>query len=291
MPTVTPVFEDFAAEIGDLDLSGDLNQEKIGFIEENFWKYSVLVFPDQKLTQQQHIAFGEALGPLETAIPIYRPGEVARVDSKISDVSNLNSSENVWTKDDRMRMFQLGNRIWHTDSSFRHVPAYASALYARSIAPVGGLTQFADMRAAYDALDPARQEGLEKKIAEHSIFHSRARLGFHDFSVEERQAMPPVRQKLIRTIPQSQRKSIYVASHAGKIEGDEESVGKALIDGLIQHATQRQFVYTHRWRLNDVVLWDNRCTMHRGTDFDDLRWCRDFQRVTISDGINTCEVQ
>ena len=290
MPVVTPIFDDFAAEIGDLDLSKDLNPSNIKFIEENFWKYSVLIFPEQKLSHREHIAFGEALGGLETTIPIYRPGETPRLDMKIADVSNLNSSQKVWSKDDRMRMFQLGNRLWHTDSSFKHVPAYASALYARTIAPIGGMTQFADMRAAYDALSSTQKSELEDKVAEHSIFTSRSRLGFNDFSEKERQAMPAVRQKLIRTIPESKRKSLYIASHAGAIEGEDEAVGRSIIDELLDHATQRQFVYTHRWRLNDVVLWDNRCTMHRGTDFDDLRWSRDFQRVTVADKSNTCEI-
>jgi alpha-ketoglutarate-dependent 2,4-dichlorophenoxyacetate dioxygenase len=186
-------------------------------------------------------------------------------------------------------MFQLANRIWHTDSSFKHLPAYASMLYARSIPPVGGHTEFADERAAYDALPDDAKRRLDGLVAEHSIFNSRARLGYTNFSDEERRGLPQVPQVLVRTLADTGRKSLYLASHAGRIFGMGEAEGRALIDELVAHATQRQFVYTHRWRVNDLVIWDNRCTMHRGTEFDDLRWKRDVQRATVSDVANTCE--
>jgi len=195
----------------------------------------------------------------------------------------------VWGKDSRQRMFQLGNRLWHTDSSFKRVPALASLLYARSIPPVGGHTEFADERAAYDALPEEMKRRLDSLVAEHSIFNSRARLGFTSFSDEERAGLPPVPQVLVRTHPESGRKSLYLASHAGRIFGMGEEEGRALIDQLVAHATQPQFVYTHRWRVHDLVIWDNRCTMHRGADFDDLRWKRDMQRATVHDVANTCE--
>jgi alpha-ketoglutarate-dependent 2,4-dichlorophenoxyacetate dioxygenase len=162
-------------------------------------------------------------------------------------------------------------------------------LYTRSIPSVGGHTEFADERAAYDALPEDMKRRLASLVAEHSIFNSRARLGFTNFSDEERRELPPVPQVLVRTIPESGRKSLYLASHAGRIFGMGEPEGRALIDELIAHATQRQFVYTHRWRLYDLVMWDNRCTMHRGTEFDDLRWKRDVQRATVSDIATSCE--
>jgi alpha-ketoglutarate-dependent 2,4-dichlorophenoxyacetate dioxygenase len=207
----------------------------------------------------------------------------------LADVSNLNHENEVWGKESRVRLFQLGNRLWHTDSSFKRVPARASLLYARTIAPVGGHTEFADERAAYDALPEEMKRRIETLVAEHSIFNSRARLGFTNFSEEERREMPPVPQVLVRTIPESGRKSLYLASHAGRIFGMSEADGRALIDHLIAHATQRQFVDTHRWRVNDLVMWDNRCTLHRGTEFDDLRWKRDVQRATVCDVANSCE--
>jgi alpha-ketoglutarate-dependent 2,4-dichlorophenoxyacetate dioxygenase len=214
-----------------------------------------------------------------------------RLRKEFADVSNLDPANEVWGEDSRVRMFQLGNRPWHTDSSFKHVPARASLLYAHSIPSVGGHTEFADERAAYDALPEEMKHRIASLVVEHSIFNSRARLGFADFSEEERRGMPPVTQVLVRTIPESGRKSLYLASHAGRIFGMPEHEGRALIDQLIAHITQRQFVYTHRWRLNDLVMWDNRCTMHRGTEFDDLRWRRDMQRATVSDTANTCEQQ
>ena len=195
----------------------------------------------------------------------------------------------VWGKESRQRMFQLGNRLWHTDSSFKRLPALASLLYARTIPPIGGHTEFADERAAYDALPDDMKRRLEGLVAEHSIFNSRARLGFSNFSDEERQGMPPVPQVVVRTIPESGRKSLYLASHAGRIFGMPEAEGRALIDELVAHVTQRQFIYTHRWRVHDLVIWDDRCTMHRGAEFDDLRWKRDMQRATVCDVANSCE--
>jgi alpha-ketoglutarate-dependent 2,4-dichlorophenoxyacetate dioxygenase len=208
---------------------------------------------------------------------------------EFADVSNLDPENKVWDKDSRHRMFQLGNRLWHTDSSFKRLPARASLLYARSVASIGGHTEFADERAAYDALSGEMKRKLGSLVAEHSIFNSRAKLGFTDFSAEERQGMPPAPQVLVRTIPESGRKSLYLASHAGRIFGMPEADGRALLDELVAHATQRQFIYTHRWRVHDLVIWDDRCTMHRGTDFDDLRWKRDMQRATVSDVANSCE--
>jgi len=287
--TVCPVTPSFAAEIGDADLSRPLDAADVTAIKDAFAKYSVLIFPDQHLSQDQHLDFARYFGPLETTIALYRKDAKLRVPAEFADVSNLDPENQVWGKDSRQRMFQLGNRLWHTDSSFKRVPALASLLYARSIPPVGGHTEFADERAAYDALPEEMKRRLDSLVAEHSIFNSRARLGFTSFSDEERAGLPPVPQVLVRTHPESGRKSLYLASHAGRIFGMGEQEGRALIDQLVAHATQRQFVYTHRWRVHDLVIWDNRCTMHRGVDFDDLRWKRDMQRATVHDVANTCE--
>jgi len=287
--TVCPVTPSFAAEIGDADLSRPLDAADVTAIKDAFAKYSVLIFPDQHLSQDQHLDFARYFGPLETTIALYRKDAKLRVPAEFADVSNLDPENQVWGKDSRQRMFQLGNRLWHTDSSFKRVPALASLLYARSIPPVGGHTEFADERAAYDALPEEMKRRLDSLVAEHSIFNSRARLGFTSFSDEERAGLPPVPQVLVRTHPESGRKSLYLASHAGRIFGMGEQEGRALIDQLVAHATQPQFVYTHRWRVHDLVIWDNRCTMHRGVDFDDLRWKRDMQRATVHDVANTCE--
>jgi len=287
--TVCPVTPGFAAEIGDVDLSAPLAPADIAEIKDAFAAYAVLIFPDQQLSQDQHLDFARYFGPLETTIALHRKDAQLRLRKEFADVSNLDHNNEVWGKESRQRMFQLGNRLWHTDSSFKRVPALASLLYARTIPPVGGHTEFADERAAYDALPEATKQRLDTLVAEHSIFNSRAKLGFTNFSDEERAGMPPVPQVLVRTLPDSGRKSLYLASHAGRIFGMSEPDGRALIDELVAHATQRQFIYTHRWRVHDLVIWDNRCTMHRGTDFDDLRWKRDMQRATVCDVANSCE--
>ncbi len=287
--TVVPITTGFAAEIGDVDLAAPLDDDSFEAIRQAFWTYGVLVFPEQRLSTEQHLEFARRFGPLETSLAAHRSDTPMRTRVEIADVSNLAHDGKVWAPDSRLRMFQLGNRLWHTDSSFKRLPGLCSLLYARSIAPIGGHTEFADLRAAYDALPDALRRQADTLVAEHSIFNSRAKLGFTEFSDAERAAMPPVPQVLARTIPQSGRRSLYLASHAGRVFGLPPDEGRALIDALTAHATQRQFVYTHRWRVHDLVMWDNRCTMHRGTDFDDLRWQRDVQRATVSDVAPTCE--
>ena len=167
------------------------------------------------------------------------------------------------------------------------MPARASLLYARAVAPIGGHTEFADMRAAWDALPEATRKRIDGLTVEHSIFHSRAKIGFTDYTERERASLPPARQVLVRTIPETGRRSLYTASHAIRVIGLPDDESTRLLDELMAHATQRQFVYTHRWRLHDLVMWDNRCTMHRGTDYDERRWKRDMQRATVSDTGNT----
>lgn len=284
-----PVTENFAAEVGDVDLSKPLSSDDLAAIRAAFDRYAVLVFPDQALSAGQHLDFARHFGPLETSIATHRKDARLRVVAELADVSNLDENNQLWGEKSRQRMFQLGNRLWHSDSTFKHTPAYASLLYARSIPPVGGHTEFADMRAAYDALPQETKRRIDKLVCEHSIFNSRAKLGFANFSAEERAAMPPVPQVMVRTIPQTGRKCLYLASHAGRVIGMDDAQGRALIEELMAHATQRQFVYTHRWRVNDLVIWDNRQTLHRGTVFDDLRWKRDVQRGTVEDVANSCE--
>ena len=289
---IFPFTPDFAAEIGDVDLREPLTPEDDAAIKAAFWKYGVLVFPAQELTSDQHVAFASAFGPLEPNINSYAEDvKKDRIDSRISDVSNLDPDNEILKADSRKRLSGLANRLWHTDSIFRHVPARASLLYGRSIAPIGGNTEFADMRAAWDALSEATKRRIDGLVVEHSIFHSRAKLGFTNYTDRERAALPPAEQVLVRTIPETGRRALYIASHARRVLGMADAEGASLLEELMAHATQRQFVYTHRWRLHDLVMWDNRCTMHRGTDFDEQRWKRDLQRATVSDVGNTCEVE
>jgi alpha-ketoglutarate-dependent 2,4-dichlorophenoxyacetate dioxygenase len=288
---VYPYNEDFAAEVGDVDLRQPLSREVQDEIKGAFAKYAVLVFPAQELDADQHVRFAELFGPLEPNINTYAE-EVKRdrFDSRISDVSNLDLDGGILPAESRKRASGLANRLWHTDSIFRHLPARASLLHARTVAPIGGNTQFADMRAAWDALPDATKKRIDGLVVEHNIFHSRAKIGMTNYTERERAALPGARQVLVRTLPESGRKAIYTASHAVRIVGMPDAESNALLDELMAHATQRQFVHTHRWRLHDLVIWDNRCTMHRGTEYDERRWKRDMQRATVSDTGNTVEL-
>jgi alpha-ketoglutarate-dependent 2,4-dichlorophenoxyacetate dioxygenase len=285
---VWPITETFAAEIGDVDLSKPLSGDDWQAIEDAFNTYSVLVFPDQRLKQDEHVAFAKRFGPIDMSMIVDMDDADVRVTPEIADVSNLTNAGEVMDADNRMIEFQRANRLWHTDSSFKPTPANASLLYMQAIPPVGGLTEFADMRAAWDALDDGLKAKIEGRVALHSIATSRAKMGF-EMTADENAAYPRVPQVMVRTHRASGRKSIYIASHVGEIVDMPEAEALALVDALMEHATQRQFVYTHRWRLNDLVVWDNKCTLHRGRDFDDLRWPRDAQRATSLDIGPTCE--
>jgi alpha-ketoglutarate-dependent 2,4-dichlorophenoxyacetate dioxygenase len=277
------------AEVGDVDLARPLGADDLAAIRAAFTRHAVLVFPDQTFTDDSQLDFARHFGPLETTVFKARKDHKLRLHENLADVSNLDADDKVLPTNDRQRLYNLGNRIWHTDSSFKRLPAYCSMLHARSIPPIGGQTEFADMRAAYDALPEAMKRKLDGLVAYHSLMTSRARLGFSDFDESERKAFEPVPQVLARRLPDSGRMSLYVASHAGSIRGMDDAEARRLIDELIAHATQRQFVHSHRWRVNDLVIWDDRCTMHRGMDFDDQRYKRDMRRATVSDVAPTCE--
>lgn len=282
---VTP---DFVAEVGDVALN-EVSSEDLAAIRAAFTKYAVLVFPDQEFDDESQLAFARHFGPLETTVFMARKGHNLRLHQNMADVGNLDAENRILETNNRQRLYNLGNRLWHTDSSFKRLPAYCSMLHARSIPPIGGHTEFADMRAAYDALPDTTKERIAGLVAEHSIMTSRARLGFKDFDESERAAFAPVPQVLVRRLPDSGRMSLYIASHAGAIRGMADDEARQLIDELTAHATQRQFVHAHRWREKDLVMWDNRCTMHRGMEFDDQRYKRDMRRATVSDVAPTCE--
>jgi alpha-ketoglutarate-dependent 2,4-dichlorophenoxyacetate dioxygenase len=287
--TVQPTTPNFAAEVGDVDLGKPLGVEELAAIRAAFTKYAVLVFPDQDFTDESHLAFARHFGPLETSVFALRADHKMRLQPQLADVGNLDAEDRILKADDRVRLYQLGNRLWHTDSSFKRLPAYCSILHGRSIPPIGGHTEFADLRAAYDALPEATKQKIAGLVAEHSLMTSRAKLGFTDWDETERKAFEPVPQVVVRRLQDSGRMSLYLASHAGAIRGMAKDAAERLIKELIDHATQRQFVYTHRWRVNDLVMWDDRCTMHRGLDFDDQRYKRDMRRATVSDVAPTCE--
>ena len=287
--SVKPVHPHVGAEIVGIDLRRPVPPETFAEVEAAFIKHAVLIFPAQPLTDEQQIAFSRLFGPLETG-PDYAGSKKTRLHNReIEDVSNLDPEGRVMSADDKRLLFNRGNRLWHTDSSFKHAPARCSLLSAREIPPTGGETEFADLRAAYEALPEATKRKLEGLVAEHSIMHSRKQIGFSEFNKDIQSAFPPVPQLVVRTHPVSGRKSLYLASHASHIIGWPVEEGRGLIEELIAFATEPQFVYQHRWHVGDLVMWDDRCTMHRGRAYDDTKYKRDMHRTTVSDEINTIE--
>jgi len=287
--TVLPIAPHFAAEVGDVRLSKPLAAEDLSAVRAAFTKYAVLVFPDQEFDDESQLDFARHFGPLETTVFKAREDHKLRLHENLADVSNLDAEDRILKTDDRQRLYNLGNQLWHTDSSFKRLPAYCSMLHARSIPPIGGQTEFADLRAAYDALPEPTRRRIAGLVAEHSIMTSRAKMGFADFNDSEREAFRPVPQVVVRRLQDSGRMSLYLASHAGSIRGMDDAEAKKLLAELIEHATQRKFVYAHRWRAKDLVIWDDRCTMHRGMPYDDQRYKRDMRRATVSDVAPTCE--
>jgi len=271
----------FAAEVEGVDLTKPLSSEDVAAIHAGMDEYAVLVFHDQPFTDEQQLAFTVSLGDLEHAIGTsLRAPDEYRLPTTFADVSNLDKNNQVYARDDRRRLFAIGNRLWHSDSSFKVVPAKYSLLHARSIPSKGGNTEYADMRAAYDALDEETKKEIEDLICEHSQIFSRQQLGFFDLSDEERERFKPVRQRLVRTHPSTGRKSIYLASHAGSIIGWPVPEARAFLKDLTEHATQRQFVYAHTWTVGDLDMWDNRRNMHRARPFPEHE-PRDMRRTTL----------
>jgi len=242
----------------------------------------VLVFHDQDITDDQQMAFALNFGERENP----RGGNITkkedlRLDSGLNDVSNLGKDGSPLSKDNRQHLFNLGNCLWHSDSSFRPIPAKFSLLSARVVNPKGGNTEFADMRAAYDALDEETKAEIEDMICEHSLMYSRGSLGFLDYTEDEKKLFKPVLQRLVRTHPVHHRKSLYLSSHAGVVRGMSVPEGRILLRDLTEHATQAEFVYVHKWKLHDLVMWDNRQTMHRVRRYDQSQ-PRDMRRATVA---------
>jgi alpha-ketoglutarate-dependent 2,4-dichlorophenoxyacetate dioxygenase len=272
----------FAAEVEGIDLRKPLSLEEVTAIHDGMNEYAVLVFHDQDIDDEQQLAFTRSLGELEysTGASLRAPEEY-RLPTTFADVSNLDKNHQPYARDDRRRLFAIGNRLWHSDSSFKVIPAKYSLLHARSVPSRGGNTEFADMRAAYDALDDETKAEIEDLICEHSQIYSRQQIGFFDLTEEERARFKPVRQRLVRTHPATGRKSLYLASHAGSILGWPVPEARCFLRDLTEHATQREFVYVHQWRVHDLVMWDNRRTMHRARPFP-AHEPRDVRRTTLA---------
>ena len=278
----------FVGEVSGIDLRAPLARDEVRAIEAGMDRCAVLVFHDQNITDDQQIAFTRNFGEIENSAggSVTRP-EQKRLNPLMNDVSNLNELNQPLDRDDRRRLFNLGNQLWHSDSSFRAIPAKYSLLSGRVIARKGGNTEFADMRAAYDALDEETKALVEDLVCEHSLLYSRGVLGF-TATPEEEAMFRPVRQRLVRTHPVTGRKSLYLASHAGTIVGWPMPEARALLRDLTEHATQPQFVHVHRWRQYDLVIWDNRQTMHRVRRFDESE-IRDMRRTTVAGDAPTVE--
>jgi alpha-ketoglutarate-dependent 2,4-dichlorophenoxyacetate dioxygenase len=273
----------FAAEVGAIDLRGVHDPETLAEIRAGMDEHAVLVFRDQPFTDAEQLAFAQRLdGQLHTRTGSRVLGKSRLDNEAVADISNLDSDGGIMTSGDRRRMYTLGNRLWHTDASFQDPPGRYSMLSAKVLPPAGADTEFADTRAAYDALDAATKTRLEGLRVHHSIAHSRQILGF-EFSPEESESLKGAIHPLVRTLPRSNRRSLYVASHASRIVDWPVPEGRLLLHDLIEHATQRQFVYRHAWRHGDLVIWDNRATMHRATPFDDMEHRRELHRVTTLD--------
>ena len=289
MLTIRPIHPVFVGEVLGADLTTPLSPADVATVEAGMDRHAVLVFRDQDITDDQQMAFTLNFGAIESAPGgnITKPHEY-RLKKGMIDVSNLDKDGKPLERNDRRRMFNLGNRLWHSDSSFRAKPAKYSILSARTVASQGGNTEFADMRAAYDMLDDATRATVEDLVCEHSLIYSRGSMGFTELTEDEKAMMKPVRQRLVRTHPVTGRKSLYLSSHAGTILGWPVPEARDFLRDLNEHATQRELVYIHRWRLHDLVMWDNRQTMHRVRRFDESQ-PRDMRRTTVAGEAMTAE--
>jgi len=268
----------FAAEITGVDLTRT-DDATFAEIENAFETYSVIVFPGQALDDDSQIAFSRRFGELEKT-----QGHIANnfTVKHISEISNLDPDGKLMKADDPRLKFRIGQRRWHTDSSFKRVPAKASLLHARRLPPDGGETQFASMRAAYDALPAERRRELEDKVAIHHYAYSRRNDGFTLTNEEEDRRFPPVPQSMVRANPVNGRKALYCGSHASHIRGMPEEAGRALLQELLEFATQEKFTYLHRWKVGDLVMYDNRAVLHRARPYPITEHARVLHRTTVA---------
>jgi alpha-ketoglutarate-dependent 2,4-dichlorophenoxyacetate dioxygenase len=269
----------FGAEILDVDVK---RVEDATFPElvAAFNEYSVLLFRGQSLTDEEQIAFSQRFGSLETTIRSINTQD--RTLPHIANLANVDAEDRLIPRGDKRNLFNAGNQMWHTDSSFKRVPALASLLSAREVPPEGGETQYASMRVAWERLSPELQGLLEGKVAIHSFVYSRGLIADDLLPPEHAAQVPPVPQALVRTNPVNGRKAFYVASHACEIVGMPTAAARLLLRELLERATRPDLVYTHRWQAGDLVMWDNRCTLHRGRPWDESRYRRVMHRTTVA---------
>jgi alpha-ketoglutarate-dependent 2,4-dichlorophenoxyacetate dioxygenase len=273
----------FAAEASAIDLRAVADRATLDQIRTGMDAHGVLVFRNQPFADDEQLAFARRFDGVlheKTGAAVLSRNRFG--NEALTDISNVDESGELLKSGDRRRMYALGNRLWHTDASFQDPPGRYSMLSAKVVPPVAADTEFADMRAAYDALDADTRQMLEGLRAHHSIAYSRMTLGF-EFSAEEQQRLPGAVHPLVRINPRTQRRSLYLASHASRIIDWPVPEGRLLLRDLAEHATQPRFVYRHSWRVGDLVIWDNLATMHRGRPFDDASQRRELRRVTTLD--------
>ena len=277
--TVRPLHPHFAAEIVGVRLR-DIDELTFGAVREAFEEYSVLVFHDQHLADDEQIAFTRRFGPLEETVRSI--AQNTRVAPQIADLSNVDPEGNTMAADDRRMLYHKGNQLWHSDSSFKRVPAMASLLSAREVPPEGGETEYASLRAAWDALPVTLQQRLEDLVAVHSFAYSRSLIAPDLLLPEQEAQLPPVKQRLVRANPVNGRKAVYLGSHASHVLGMPVEEGRVLLRDLLEHATRPEFVFVHRWRVGDCLMWDNRAVLHRGREWDTKRYRRVMHRTTVA---------
>ncbi|MFC7475345.1 TauD/TfdA dioxygenase family protein [Dankookia sp. GCM10030260] len=277
-----PARPDFVGEVSGVDIRAGVSPAEAAAIEDGMDRYGVLVFRGQDIDDAQQIAFSRHFGPLELATGDIVQGQARRLSMEVNDISNLHQDGSVMARDDRKRLFSLGNMLWHSDSSFKPTPAKFSLLSARVLPGRDGNTEFADMRAAWDGLTPAMQAEIRDLVTEHSQIFSRGVLGFTEFTADELAKWQPVPQRLVRRHPRTGRLSLFLSAHAGAIQGWPVPEARALLRDLTEHATQREFVHAHVWQPHDLVMWDNRVTMHRARRYDATQ-VRDLHRTTVAD--------
>jgi len=283
MLSFSPLHPLFAARADGIDLREAISDTSIREIEAVMDRVAVLVFRDQYLSEDEQLAFTARFGSMDPgrhlAVRQHR-----RVRPEFADVSNLDETGQVADRNHRRILSNMATRLWHTDSSYKKPAAKFSLLYCGAIPDWGGETEFADLRAAYDALPERLRAEAEGRAAEHYVHHSRATLGFAPSPEEIAGAIPPITWPLVRTHPGSGRKLLYIGAHATHVVGLSLPEGRVLLADLLEHATQRQFVYRHEWRPNDLVMWDNRAVLHRGRRYD-LAQRRDMRRSTVEDAV------
>lgn len=270
----------FGATVTGLNIS-TASDDEIKLIDAAMDRYAVLVFPDQQITDDQQFEFSARFGAMERATGDINQSEKRRLAMDINDISNLDRSGSVRARNDRARLFGLGNMLWHSDSSFKSIPAKYSLLSARVIPEKGGNTEFADMRAAWATLSTELQNECMDLVCEHSQIYSRGLLGFEDFTDEERLKWAPVEQPLVRQHPVTKANSLFLSSHIGTVLGWPVPEARLFIRDLTEHATRAEFVFAHQWKQWDLVMWDNRVTMHRARRYDHTQ-ARDLHRTTVA---------